>query len=261
MQYTAQRANGETRKDRLLARLGAVVKARRTAKGLTIRELAERGRVSPRFLVQLEGGSGNISVARMADVAVALGASLAQIFEEAEEPKTQSPILALLGLRGAGKSSLGPRIARRLKVPFVELDQLIAREAGMSVATIFDMHGEAYFRRVEQEALQRVLDSNEPCVLATGGSLVMHPESFDLLRARAVTVWLKARPKDHWERVVAQGDGRPMKDRPRAMAELVALLRERTPLYSKADCIVDTSSLTPEQAAKQIVMEYQGAES
>src|SRR5262249_17394915 len=148
----------------------------------------------------------------------------------------------------AGKTTLGKRIAKRMKVPFVELDQLIAREAGMSLATIFEMHGEAYFRRMEHAALEKFLVAGEAAVLAPGGSLGTPPEAYELLKARAITVWLKAEPRDHWDRVVAQGDVRPMKDRPRAMTELRVLLRERTPLYSQAALVVDTSSMTLAQA-------------
>ena len=255
MNYTA---HTDVRRGALLSGLGAAVRARRTKRDLTIRALAERARVSARFLVQLEGGLGNISVARLADVADALQTSAAELLREAEERPAALPdgapsLVALLGLRGAGKSALGARVARRLKVPFVELDQLIAREAGMNLATIWEMHGEAYFQRVEHVALRKFLDSAPAAVLATGGSLVTHAESFELLRDRAMTVWLKARPKDHWDRVVAQGDGRPMKDRPAAMSELRSLLRERSPLYAQATHVVDTSSMSLDLATDKIV--------
>jgi XRE family aerobic/anaerobic benzoate catabolism transcriptional regulator len=244
----------------LLHRLGRVVRERRIRRGLTLRNLAERARVSLRFLTQIEAGSGNISVARLAEVAEALDTPLAELLRETELPREPKAIVALLGLRGAGKTTLGKRVAKRLKVPFVELDQLIAREAGMSLATIFEMHGEAYFRRMEHAALRKFIDRGGSAVLATGGSLVMHPEAYDLLKARAITVWLKAEARDHWDRVVAQGDGRPMKDRPRAMNELRALLRERTPLYSQATLVVDTSSVTLAEATNSIVLQIDGDE-
>ena len=123
----------------------------------------------------------------------------------------------------------------------------------MKLATIWEMHGEAYFRRIEQTALRKFLDETAVGVVATGGSLIMHSESWDLLRERATTVWLKARPEDHWDRVVAQGDGRPMKDRPEAMSELRGLLKERSPLYALASHVVDTSSVSIEVAVDQIV--------
>jgi XRE family aerobic/anaerobic benzoate catabolism transcriptional regulator len=248
----------EHKKARLLRRLGRVVRELRQKRRLTMRALADRARVSARFLVQLEAGMGNISVARLADVAEALDTSLAELLRETEVQREPRAIVALLGLRGAGKTTLGKRIAKREKAPFIELDQLIAREAGMSLATIFEMHGESYFKRMELLALQKLLDQGGSAVLATGGSLVMHPEAYDLLKARAITVWLKAEPSDHWDRVVAQGDGRPMKDRPRAMSELRALLRERTPLYSQADIVIDTSSMSLADATNSIVLQIYG---
>jgi XRE family aerobic/anaerobic benzoate catabolism transcriptional regulator len=161
--------------------------------------------------------------------------------------------VALIGLRGAGKSTLGPEVARRIGVPFYELDALVAREAGMPLATIFEMHGEAWFRRLEHNVLRAFLDAYPAAVLATGGSIVTAPDTFTLLRRRATTVWLKARPQDHWDRVLRQGDLRPMRNRANAMAELKALLRTRKPLYALSDYVVDTSSATLEEAAARVV--------
>ena len=193
-----------------------------------MRALGERAGVSERFLAQLEGGEGNISVARLQDVAEALGTSAATLLSEhpAGKPAT-SKIVSLLGLRGAGKSTLGPEIARRLGIPFFELDALVARDAGMPLSTIFEMHGEAWFRRLEHDVLRRFLDSHDAGVLATGGSIVTAKETYDLLRKRTSTVWLRARPQDHWDRVLMQGDARPMRGRPRAMNELRQLLTSR----------------------------------
>lgn len=238
----------------LLARLGEVVRAARAERGLTRKELAARAHVSERFLAQLESGEGNISVLRLEDVAIALGTRAAHLLRDASEPR-QEPvgIVSLLGLRGAGKTSLGAAVARRLGVPFVELDELVAREAGMSLATIFEIHGEAHFRRVEREALRKFLDATPSAVLATSGSIVQDRETYALLRARTRTVWLKARAKDHWDRVVAQGDGRPMRGRANARSELEELLRARKPLYEKADVVVDTSAMGVDEAVDAIV--------
>jgi XRE family transcriptional regulator, aerobic/anaerobic benzoate catabolism transcriptional regulator len=244
----------------LLVGLGRAIREQRTGHVLTIRELAERAHVSARFLVQLEGGSGNISVARLEGVAKALGISLSALFKEAEaaRPSEELPasqrarVISLLGLRGAGKSSIGAELARQLGLPFVELDQLIAREAGMALSTIFEMHGEAYFERLEEQTLRRFLDAGSSAVLATGGSLVTHAVSYRLLRDRTFTVWLKAKPQEHWDRVVAQGDARPMSGRPAAMNELRRLLKERTPLYSQADFVIETSHFTAARAAATI---------
>ncbi len=238
----------------MLEALGAAVRARRNDLGLTMRTLAVRAAVSERFLAQLESGEGNISVARLQDVAEALGTSAADLLASrpASSPAPDR-VVALLGLRGAGKSTLGPEVARRLGVPFYELDALVAREAGMPLATIFEMHGEAWFRRLEQDVLRGFLDSHPAAVLATGGSIVTAPDTYALLRRRATTVWLKARPQDHWERVLRQGDLRPMRNRANAMAELRSLLRARRPLYALSDHVVDTSSTSADEAADRIV--------
>lgn len=246
----------------LLSALGEAVRARRTALGITLRELATRAGVSVRFLAQLEAGEGNVSIVRLQEIARALGASLGELVAESEKPsgpararkKSDVPrVVALLGLRGAGKSSLGARAAAALGVPFVELDALVAREAGMSLATIFEMHGEAYYRRVEHEALRKFLERSRGAVLATGGSLVTAPATYELLRRGATTVWLKARPRDHWDRVVAQGDVRPMQDRPAAMTELKELLDKRGPLYEQADYVINTSAMPIDQAVSRLV--------
>jgi XRE family aerobic/anaerobic benzoate catabolism transcriptional regulator len=226
-----------------------------------MKQLGERAGVSERFLAQLETGEGNISVARLEDVAEALATTAARLLSDAgERPRTQAaksgaPIVALLGLRGAGKSAIGARVAKKLRVPFVELDALVAREAGMSLATIFEMHGEAYFHRLERETLKKLLDDagERGAVLATGGSIVRDPETFALLKKRTLTLWLKARAKDHWDRVVAQGDVRPMRDRNNAMSELKSLLRERKDLYAQAAHAIDTSSMALDEAVERVV--------
>jgi XRE family aerobic/anaerobic benzoate catabolism transcriptional regulator len=128
----------------------------------------------------------------------------------------------------------------------------------MSLTTIFEMHGEAYFRRLERQALRRILDLGTPCVLATGGSLVTDAETYALLRRRAVTVWLRAEARDHWARVVAQGDVRPMKDRANAMSELKALLRTRKALYAMAEHEVETSGVSVEEATRRVLEAMKG---
>ncbi|MDB4940986.1 MAG: Regulatory protein of benzoate catabolism [Labilithrix sp.] len=233
---------------KLLRDLGAAVRARRTELGLTMRQLATIAGVSERFLVQLEAGDGNISVARLEDVAEGLrttGADLLTSASRASGAVAGPGIVALVGLRGAGKSSIGAAVAERLAVPFVELDELIVREAQMTLSTIFEIHGERYYRGIEREVLRRLLDRGEAMVIATGGSIVTDPETWGLLRSRARTVWLRAEPREHWSRVVAQGDARPMRDRPRAMNELRALLASRAPLYQLAHVTIETSGKKP----------------
>ena len=261
MQYSAGSANGgERRRAGLLRSLGTTVRALRGEKGLTMRELGERAGVSERFLVQLETGDANISVSRLEDVAEALGTTAARLLTAAnEQPKGAAakpmPIVSLLGLRGAGKSSIGAKLARRLRVPFIELDALVAREAGMSLDTIFEIHGEAYFHRLERETLRRLLDECEGRggVVATGGSIVTDKETFALLKQRTITLWLKARASDHWDRVVAQGDARPMRGRTNAMSELKALLKLRTPLYAQAAQTIDTSNVALDETVERVL--------
>src|SRR5262245_39277555 len=226
----------------LLLQLGRRVRGARTHQGLSLRELGARSRLSERFLAQVESGSGNISVRRLAELARALGTTAPALLAGGDGP-SPPPTIALLGLRGAGKTTIGRRLARRLRAPFVELDRRIEETSGPPLAEIFRLHGEAYYRRLEQELLQRILGAEGPLVLATGGGLVNSPESYALLRERAVTVWLRARPEDHWSRVVQQGDRRPMDARPQAMAELRRLLAAREPLYAQAAHVVDTSRL------------------
>jgi XRE family aerobic/anaerobic benzoate catabolism transcriptional regulator len=159
---------------------------------------------------------------------------------EARFAQRTAPVIALVGLRGAGKSTIGPRLAKRLKLAFVELDQRIEEAAGMRLGELFALHGEAYYRRLERETLMALLAEPGGVVVATGGSIVNDRETFRLLRRRAVTVWLRARPEDHWNRVVAQGDRRPMAEHPHAMDELRALLAARERHYAEAEHVIDT---------------------
>jgi XRE family aerobic/anaerobic benzoate catabolism transcriptional regulator len=224
--------------DALLTGLGRRVRDLRGRQGLTLQELADRSDLSPRFLVQVESGEGNISVLKLAGLARALGTTSAALLSEPDESGPHT--IALLGLRGAGKTTIGRKLARRLRLPFVELDKRIEQAAGLTLDEIFALHGEAYYRRLERETLERVLDEG-PLVLATGGGLPTSPETWALLKRRARTVWLRARPEDHWNRVVQQGDKRPMRDHPGAMAELRRLLAAREPLYAEAHHTVDTA--------------------
>jgi len=226
----------------ILTALGRRARAQRLARAWTLREIAERSGVSPRFLVQLEAGHGNISVRRLADVAQALETTPAALLSSTEPGPPA--VIALLGLRGAGKTTIGRKLAKRRRVPFVELDKKIEQAADLSLGELFTLHGEDYYRRLEREVLQDVLAEGVPMVLATGGGLVASPDTFTMLRRSAKTIWLRASPEDHWNRVVRQGDRRPMTDHPQAMADLRSLLATREPLYALADHTVDTSSTT-----------------
>jgi len=235
----------------LLDRVGRVVRAERQSVGLSRRVLSERSGVSVRFLAQLEGGTGNISILRLEALAMALGVPLLHLLSAPAGPISLR--IALLGLRGAGKSTIGAALARRLRVPFMELDTLIEETAGLSLGQIFELHGERHFRRLERETLARFLSSASPAVLATGGGLVTDSDTYALLRAACTTVWLAARAEDHHARVVAQGDRRPMADHPHAMAELRALLSSRRGLYELADLRIDTSAVDVRTAVRTIL--------
>jgi XRE family aerobic/anaerobic benzoate catabolism transcriptional regulator len=240
----------------LLHGLGQAVRARRTLLGFTLRELSARAAVSERFLVQLEAGEGNISVARLHDVAIALETTAAALLAAApEQSRAKGPrnTIALLGLRGAGKSTVGRRAAQALGMPFVELDAVVEQRAGTSLRELFELHGAQYFRETERAALREVLARGEPVVLATSGGIVTDHETYELLRRETITIWLKARPEDHWERVVAQGDARPMANRSDAMDDLRKLLRARGPLYERAQHVVDTSTIAVDRAVKAVV--------
>lgn len=243
-----------TREDRnataLLAGIGLEVRRHRVALAMTVRELAQRSGVSERFLVALEGGSANVSVVRLAEVADALDVALNALIPAPEETfrvRHDEPasigVVALIGLRGAGKSTVGARAALRLGIRFVELDERISDRAGMTPGEIFDVHGVEFYRRLEREELERVLGEGASAIVATAGSLVTQSATFERLLSATRVVWLKATPEDHFARVLEQGDFRPMQDRKDAKQELEAILRARRALHERAHDIVDTSRL------------------
>jgi XRE family aerobic/anaerobic benzoate catabolism transcriptional regulator len=221
----------------------------RRQRALTLRELAERSGLSLRFLHDVEAGRGNISLRRLADLAKALQTPVRELVAGEEAAPR---IIALLGLRGSGKTSIGRRLGKRLRLRFVELDDRIEERAGLKLGEIFSLHGEEYYRRLEREALDDVLNSGESMVLAVGGGLVTSPETYALLRRHVTTVWLKARPADYWNRVVRQGDRRPIDQHPQARDALRSLVARRESLYARADVTVDTSGLTVARAAEHV---------
>ncbi len=237
----------------LLAEIGSRVRSRRTAMGWTLKEVAGRSGVSTRFLSDLETGKGNISVARLAEVARALDVSLNSLLPSENGAAPGKAMITLVGLRGAGKSTIGAALAKQLKVPFVELDALIEKEANLSLAELFSLHGENYYKRLANDLLLRLMAKDEAVVVATGGSIVTDPETWQLLKRRSHTVWLKATPEDHWKRVLGQGDTRPMANRGSAMTELRSILSIRSPLYAEASQTIDTSSMGVREAVRQIV--------
>ena len=223
----------------------------RQQQGLTLRGLAERSGLSLRFLMDVEAGRGNISVRRLADLAAALQTTPADLVTPHDEDPAPR-VVALLGLRGSGKTTIGRRLARRLRLRFVELDKQIEGRAGMPLGELFSLHGEEFYRRLERETLGDLLASRQSMVLAVGGGLVTAPETYALLLRQSTTVWLKARVDDYWNRVVRQGDRRPIDQHPQARDALRQLLTRRDPLYTRADVTVDTSSLSIAQAVERV---------
>ena len=276
--------NGEAE---FLRQLGERVREARARRGMTRKILARDSDVSERYLAQLESGHGNISIILLRQVAQAMGLPLADLVREGPEHPVEFTLLvqslarldprelaearkllassfgaavererrhriALIGLRGAGKSTLGARLAKKLGVPFIELDREIERISGMTLATLFDLYGQSAYRRQERRALESVIESQERAVIATGGSLVSEPGTFDLLLSACFTVWLTAKPAEHMSRVVAQGDFRPMADNEAAMEDLRKILEGRQALYSKADATVDTAGKSVEASLRAL---------
>src|SRR5687767_10589345 len=232
-----------------LARLGERVRAWRAASATTRKVLAQSSGVSERYLAQLEAGEGNISVLLLRKVARAMGVPVESLVRE--EAPLQKPI-ALLGLRGAGKSTLGQKLAQALEIPFIELDREVEKDAGAALGEVFAMYGQDAFRRFERRALERVLAQNRHAVIAAGGGLVTDAASYKLLLERCQCVWLKASPEEHMARVIAQGDMRPFKGRSAALDEIKKLLEDRNHLYSRADLTVDTSGKTLKQSLTEL---------
>ncbi len=260
--------------DQMLATIGRRVREKRNEKGWTAKELAARSGVSQRFLADVEAGRANISLRKLGAIASALGVELTHVLvEEVVSPERalidellagrpgeelaiahrvlretlgpkQGSLVALLGLRGAGKSTVGPLLATRLGRSFVELDEHIEQAAGLALSEIFAVHGEAYYRRLETTCFGDLLASHPGTVVALSGGVVLNREAFGLVQRHCTSVWLKATPGDHMQRVLDQGDSRPMADRNNAMAELRALLDAREPLYRQSHVTVDTSRMS-----------------
>jgi XRE family aerobic/anaerobic benzoate catabolism transcriptional regulator len=234
----------------LVQALGTRVRSRRRERDLTAAGLAESCGLSRRFLADVESGRANISVVNLARIARALGTSASALLAE-----PGVPTVSLLGVRGAGKSTVGAALAKRLGVPFLELDTLVEEAAALPLQEIFAVHGEDHYRRLEARALEEFLARGRPAVLATGGGIVNSRETFDLLRRSTVTVWLRATPEEHMERVVRQGDRRSIAwkgGQKSAMTQLKRLLATREPLYRDADITVDTSGLSPREVVARI---------
>jgi XRE family aerobic/anaerobic benzoate catabolism transcriptional regulator len=220
--------------------LAARARALRHARGETLREVSRRSGLSLRLLALIEAGQANPTLSSLVDLARALGADVVELLRP-EPATTRARPVALVGLRGAGKSTVGRRLADVLGWRFVEADRLIEADAGLSLGALFELHGASHVRGIEARVLADVVAAADPVVLATGGGVVTAPATWALLRQRTLTVWLKATAQEHWDRVRAQGDERPMAARSTARAELDALWAARAPLYAEAELTIDTS--------------------
>ncbi len=279
----------EDYKDPFLIALGERLKLLRARRGLTRKALAKLAEVSERHVANVESGVGNASIQFLRQLCAVLNCSLAEMTgdettsspdwlmirevlrgrNEAElaQARTaladlfESPVseisrrqrIALIGLRGAGKSSLGRLLAAQLHAPFIELSSQIEQLAGCGIAEIHALYGQNAYRRYEQRALEDVVRHYPQAVIATPGGIVSEPATFKLLLSHCYTVWLKAEPEEHMDRVLAQGDKRPMSGNREAMDDLKRILESRTQFYSKADKTVDTSRLNSEQAFQQLL--------
>lgn len=278
----------EESKNPLLAALGERVRTLRAQRGLTRKAVAMAADVSERHLANLEYGTGNASILVLQQVAGALRCPLAELvgdfttsspewllIRELLEHRSEAELrrarlalhdllsgggtdparhrrIALIGLRGAGKSTLGPLLARDLDVPFIELSREIERLAGCSVREIHDLYGTTAYRRYERRALEEAVQIHSDVVIATPGGIVSDPATFNELLTHCTTVWLQATPEEHMGRVLAQGDMRPMAASKEAMDDLRRILEGRAAFYSKADLTVDTSGRTLEESLQQL---------
>jgi XRE family aerobic/anaerobic benzoate catabolism transcriptional regulator len=282
---------GLTREDDFLLFLGKRVRQARNRRGMTRKMVARDADVSERHLAQLEAGEGNVSIVLLRRIAAALNVTLADLFApEVEEPAEKRMIqrflervpahrleevvsrlkrdfsgeenarrsrIALIGLRGAGKSTLGSQLARETNIPFVELDMEIEKDTGMPLAEIFSFYGQSGYRAIEKRTLERVLREHVRVVLSVGGGVVSEKETYDHLLSHCYTIWIKAQPEEHMSRVIAQGDFRVMAGSDRAMEDLRRILEAREPLYRKADISLDTSGDSPEQSFAKLQLALQ----
>lgn len=266
----------------LMVRVGERVRKARERKGIPRRVLSEISGVSPRYLAQLEAGDDNISIGLLQRVALALDHRIEWLISE-EDPWTSENIrfvelfrsasletrrkvqdilapepaeamrahrICLIGLRGAGKSTLGAKAGAALGIPFVELNREIEEQAGMPVNEVLALYGQEGYRKLESQAISRIVATHDTMVLAVAGGIVAEPETYKTLLGRFHTIWLRATPTEHMSRVLAQGDTRPMAGNPEAMEQLKSILKSREALYERADAQLDTSG-RPEEVSLQ----------
>jgi XRE family transcriptional regulator, aerobic/anaerobic benzoate catabolism transcriptional regulator len=235
-----------------LAALGERMREIRSLNGMTRKQLSQSSGLSERYLAQLENGEGNISILLLRRVLQVLNVPISRVLTELDRSQRRNHAVALIGMRGAGKTTLGKALAKTLKRPFIEVDSEIEKEAGADLSEIFALAGPEGYAKYEATVLNRLL-TNPDFIIATGGSVVNFPNIYQQLRAQAQVIWLKAQPEDYMQRVIAQGDLRPMSGRPTAMVELRQLLKVRNPLYELAEYTVETSKQTEAQSLQALL--------
>lgn len=294
-------ADVDTDIDTYLRYLSERIRGLRAARGMTRKLLSQHSSISERYLAQLESGKANPSVTVLWRIANALGIDFHYLLDEKQQPQLLAPELwellqtmssteqqeaytlinqrlrgrrehkrgiALIGLRGAGKTTIGGIAAEELSIPFVRLTEEIERLGGMRIGELFSLGGQKAYRRLERQAVEGLLNVSSPIIVEVGGSLVSEPTTFGLVRGAFITVWLRAKPEEHMNRVIRQGDTRPMEEgSAEAMADLYRILAEREGEYGKADHIIDTSDRALEDcvadltnlAAQQLSLQTAGA--
>ncbi len=280
-------SGGSARLAELTAEIGLRVRRARQKRGLTRRQLAERSGISLRYLAQLEGGNANVSIAVLWKVSGSLGMGLVEFIPATNDAIAPAEPLehlvrrlsprerqwayelllrnlgassdrkrgvALVGLRGAGKSALGEQLAAHFSVPFIRLGDVIAELGSMEIGELFSLGGQTLYRRLEHQALQHVILGHDSMVLEVGGSLVMQEMTHDLLLRSFTTVWVRATPEEHMQRVLRQGDLRPMAGNVgAAMDDLRAILDQREPRYRLSDHVLDTGGRDEESCLRDLV--------
>ena len=269
-----------------LETLGERLRSLRAERGMTRKNLSAESGVSERYLAQMESGQGNVSIILLRQIAQAMRISLEALVRETPEPEAELKLaiellsrltagqlvdarallnnrfgdngdrtgrVALIGLRGAGKSTIGRALAAQAGVPFVQLKSEVARLAGMDTAEIFDLLGQGSYRRMEREALERLLEIHPRMVLETSGGVVSETATFERLLSACTTVWLRTTPEDHMARVVAQGDHRPMAGNKEALADLKNILAARAAFYGKADHLLDTNGKSVDDCVSELL--------
>ncbi len=268
-----------------IQQIAGLIRDLRAQRGLTRKDLSKQSSISERYLAQVEAGKANISIALLWRIATAMHVDVSSFLPQQdrtavehdplkqfleglslEQEKKAFEILlkyfsgekgpmggvALIGLRGAGKTTLGKILAESTNVPFVSLTEVIEKLAGLQIPEILSMFGQRAYRRLEHQAIDYVLENYESVVLEVGGSLVSETETFNHLLSSFYTVWIRAKLEDHLNRVLAQGESKPLRDTDKAIEDLKHILEEREPFYMSANWAIDTSGRPIEECAKEL---------